>query len=301
MHVFYSPQFVRSELAFDTTRKAKWIADSIASSRIPGVELVEPVPLTRYQVADVHDPVYVQAIESGEPRDLAMSQDFRWDAGLWPMVLASNGGVVAAAHAAQEHGVAGSLSSGLHHARFGAGAGFCTFNGLVIAAKAAVTAGAKSVLILDLDAHCGGGTASMIVGDSRIRQFDVSVSDFDKYPATEQSQLVIVEASSEYLPAIRRILDDADRRSEQFDLCLYNAGMDPFEDCSIGGLAGITREILAERERLVFEWSAERRLPIAFVVAGGYIGSRLDQSGLVALHRLTVSAASETRLLDQDR
>ncbi len=40
------------------------------------------------------------------------------------------------------------------------------------------------------------------------------------------------------------------------------------------------------------EWCSARRLPIAYVLAGGYIGDRLDESGLVALHRLTLSAAS---------
>ena len=82
------------------------------------------------------------------------------------MVLSSNGGAVAAGLAALEHGVAGSLSSGLHHARREKGAGFCTFNGLVIAAREALTAGARSVLILDFDAHCGGGTRSNDPGRS---------------------------------------------------------------------------------------------------------------------------------------
>jgi len=30
------------------------------------------------------------------PRGLAESEGFTWDAGLWPMVLSSNGGAVAA-------------------------------------------------------------------------------------------------------------------------------------------------------------------------------------------------------------
>ena len=68
--------------------------------------------------------------------------------------------------------------------------------------------------------------------------------------------------------------------------------MDPFEGCDIGGLPGITSEILAARERLVFEWCRERELPIAFVLAGGYVGDRLDEAGLVDLHRLTLSAAA---------
>jgi len=294
VRVFYSSKYVSSGHAFDTTRKAKWIADSLADSPISGIELIEPVPLTRDQVAEVHDPEYVQAVETGKPRKLAESQGFSWDAGLWPMVLASNGGAVAAARAALDIGVAGSLSSGLHHAKYGSGAGFCTFNGLVIAAKAALASGAKSVLILDLDAHCGGGTASLIAGDSRIRQLDVSVSRYDSYPDSEQSRLVMVGTSSEYLPALRRVLDEVDRQGTSFDLCLYNAGMDPSEDCSTGGQTGITQDILAERERLVFEWCSARQLPIAFVLAGGYIGYHLDERGLVALHRLTLSAASQT-------
>src|SRR5207253_5611435 len=135
VRVYYSPGYVGSGYAFDTTRKARWVADSLPESPVPGIELAAPVPLTREQVAEVHDPDYVRAVETGVPRDLAESQGFDWDPGLWPMVLATNGGAVAAARAALEQGVAGSLSSGLHHARRDRGAGFCTFNGLVLAAR----------------------------------------------------------------------------------------------------------------------------------------------------------------------
>jgi acetoin utilization deacetylase AcuC-like enzyme len=212
------------------------------------------------------------------------------------MVLASNGGVVAAALAALKDGIAGSLSSGLHHAGYGSGAGFCTFNGLVIAAHAALAAGARSVFILDLDAHCGGGTASLIAGEPRIRQFDVSVGSYDSYPKSKQSRLVVVRNASEYLPTVHRILEEADSAGDSFDLCLYNAGMDPCENCDTGGLPGITQDMLDEREQFVFQWCHDRQLPIAFVLAGGYIGPRLDKSGLAALHRLTLSAASQAGL-----
>ena len=77
---------------------------------------------SRSCVAAVHDPGYVRAVQTGEPRSLAESQGFDWDPGVWPMALATNGGVVAAALAALADGVAGSLSSGLHHARRGSGA-----------------------------------------------------------------------------------------------------------------------------------------------------------------------------------
>jgi acetoin utilization deacetylase AcuC-like enzyme len=296
VRVYYSPSYVGSGYAFDTTRKAKWIADSLSESPIPGIVLIEPEQLTRDQLAKVHHLDYIRAIETGDPRHLADSQGFSWDAGLWPMVLASNSGVVAAALSALEQGAAGSLSSGLHHARYGKGAGFCTFNGLVLAALEALAAGANSVLILDLDAHCGGGTASLISGEPRIRQIDVSVNDYDSYPSSEQSSLVVVDNCSEYLPTIRRRLDEADTQGLGFDLCLYNAGMDPSEECSIGGKQGITRQMLAEREQLVFAWCKTRRLPIAFVLAGGYVSRRLDQRSLVDLHRLTLTQATQCGL-----
>jgi acetoin utilization deacetylase AcuC-like enzyme len=293
VRVYYCPEYVGSAYAFETTRKARWIAESLAESPEPGIELVAPVPLTRKQVAAVHDPGYIRAVETGDPRDLAESQGFVWDPGLWPMVLASNGGAVAAARAALAERVAGSLSSGLHHARRGRGAGFCTFNGLVIAARAALTAGAKSVLILDLDAHCGGGTASLIRNDPQIWQIDVSVNSYDAYPTFERAWLEIVPEGADYVATIQRALDEANRRWPRFDLCLYNAGMDPYEDCTTGGKAGITREVLATRERLVFEWCESRGLPLAFVLAGGYIGPALDRHRLVELHRLTLSHAAE--------
>ena len=302
VHVFYSPDYVGSAYAFETTRKAQWVADSLAISPIEGIDLVEPPPLSWDQVAQVHDPDYVRAVQTGVPRHLAESQGFEWDPGLWPMVLSSNGGAVAAALAALKHGVSGSLSSGLHHARRGHGAGFCTFNGLTIAARAALAAGAESVLILDLDAHCGGGTASLIAEDPRIWQVDVAVNAFDYYSvaatpadpagaAGRRIRLRVTQRADQYLADIESNLEEVADRLERFDLCLYNAGMDPFEGCSTGGFPGITREILAARERLVFHWCRSHAKATAFVLAGGYIGWGLDAAGLVDLHRLTLSAA----------
>jgi acetoin utilization deacetylase AcuC-like enzyme len=290
--IFYSPAYVASGYAFDTTRKAEWIASSLAASPISGIEIFEPTLATEEQIAGVHTPEYIDAVRTGQPVDLAESQGFTWDSNLLPMSLACSGGVVAAALAALSDGVAGAIANGFHHARTARGAGFCTFNGLVIAARVALAKGAKSVLILDFDAHCGGGTASLIAGDPRIWQVDVSVSAYDRYRTSERAQLTLVSEASDYLPAIVRRLNELDEQRIAFDLCIYNAGMDPHEGCSIGGLLGITKETLAEREKQVFEWCNRRALPLAFVPAGGYVGLDLDEAGLVELHRLTLAHAA---------
>jgi acetoin utilization deacetylase AcuC-like enzyme len=291
--IFYNEAYVCSAHSFDTTRKARWVFEGQNEDPNEAIEFHSPPSLTAEQVSTVHDPTYVSAIKTGEPRSLAESQGFAWDAGLWNMVLATNGGVVAAAKAAMQSGQeSGSLSSGLHHARRETGRGFCTFNGLVLAANAALVAGAERVLILDLDAHCGGGTQSLIKDDPRIWQVDVSVNSFDQYDSSERATLSLVDSAGDYLPTIDRELKRLLRTAPKFDLCLYNAGVDPHERCAIGGLSGIDTGMLAKREMIVFEWGLRQRVPIAFVLAGGYVGPDLSQDELVLLHRLTIEAAS---------
>lgn len=198
---------------------------------------------------------------------------------------------MAAARAALQDGVAGSLSSGLHHARQASGAGYCTFNGLALAALDALSSGIDSVLILDFDAHCGGGTHSLIASNPAIRHADISVSRFDEYAPVDNNILRHVDDATQYLSAIDQLLGELEQQNG-YQLCLYNAGMDPYEHCPEGGLEGITLSILAEREHLVFEWCRRLDCPVAFVLAGGYVGSHLSPEDLVRLHRLTVETAT---------
>ena len=291
--VHYDPSYAAAGFAFPTTRKARWIADSLLATPIPGIRLEQPPPLTEEDLLTAHAIEYIRAVRTGEPRSLAQSQELSWDPGLWPMVLASNGGAVAAALRAMQDGIAGSLSSGLHHARRDQGYGYCTFNGLAIAAKRALAAGAGDVLILDLDAHCGGGTNAIIASNPHIWQVDVSVDRFDLYEPGERTTLDIVVNVADYLPTITTRLRELQAR--RFGLCLYNAGMDPHEDCPEGALAGITDQHLRAREELVFAWCRELGLPVAFVIAGGYLRSpRMDEARLVELHRLTLTAAARS-------
>ena len=152
-------------------------------------------------------------------------------------------------------------------------------------------AGAQRILILDLDAHCGGGTNAIVRNWPGVVHLDISVSRFDHYQVDSStgSTLDIVTEARMYLPALRTRLAGLDRTA--FDLVIYNAGVDPHQHCDIGGLRRITASVLAEREQMVFEWARHRRVPVAFVLAGGYVGDALAQDALVDLHRQTVEAA----------
>ena len=293
MPVYFSDAYAAAADTFDTLRKAREIADSLVASPIPGVRLVEPRPLKAGDLCAVHAPGYVLAVHTGKPRHLAATNGLRWDRGLWAAVCASNGGAVAAArYALENRRNAGSLSSGLHHARRDHGAGFCTFNGLALAARAALDDGAARVLIVDLDAHCGGGTDSLVRGWAGVVQLDIALSQMDGYQPDESSRssLDIVTRADDYLPTLRARLASLD--DLPFDLVLYNAGMDVHQDSAIGGVAGMTTDVIASREQTVFEWARARGAGVAFVLAGGYTGGRLDPEGLVRLHRLTIAAAA---------
>lgn len=285
--IFYSDDFV-VEGAFDTIGKAGELADLLTVDPVAGTRIVNPAPATRGDIVSVHDETYVDRVLNGH------SGQFSSDDESAVSVLATTGGVLRAVETVLENGgCAGSLSSGLHHAKHDRGSGYCTFNGLVIGARRALSLGAKRVLILDLDAHCGGGTKELIglLRDQDIdgiEQVDVSVSSFDQYYNSSFAQLKIVGAS-EYLPTIEQSLSGiADPQS--IDLVIYNAGMDPHEKA--GGVTRITDRVIRQREAMVFEWAKSHALPIVWVLAGGYSSGSFTKRDVARLHRITVEESA---------
>jgi len=283
-NVYWNEDYTSSQYAFDTTRKSGHVAEAIRAGGAD-VSMVDPGNFTESAIELIrtaHDLAYVDAVTDGWPRGLATSQGFEWDPGIPTMAVAHSAGLVAAVTDVLSGAgrVAGSLSSGLHHARAGRGAGFCTFNGLAVASLAASGLGTERILVLDLDAHCGGGTRSM-ADRSRVVQIDVSTIGFDRWQPEGDDALLFADCS-DYLDQTDAALGLADRAGP-FDLVLYNAGMDPFDN-------GVSEETLRVREQKVAEWAALHGHRLVFALAGGYTSGRLSMDGLVDLHLLTVEA-----------
>lgn len=254
------------------------------------MELVEPpawaVDAAIAGIEAMHTADYVDALRTGADAWLASSQGFDWDPGIWAMAVHSTAGVIAATESAVADGVAGSLSSGLHHAKPGTGDGFCTVNGLAIAAQR-LAAPDSQVVILDLDAHCGGGTQQMLAAHDlhdQVRSYDLSTSAVDTYvPTHPDDRFVLMDGDDDtYLSAVESMLDDI--AWDRARIVLYNAGMDPHPE--------VSKLALTIRERMVFERAAAEHVPIAWVLAGGYTWGRTTMDDLVDLHWLTIEAAA---------
>lgn len=237
--------------------------------------LFDPVSIEELQT--VHDPDYVRGVFSGEVTnghgntDAAVAESTRWTVG----------SMVAAAEDALESGLACSPSSGFHHAGYSSNHGFCTFNGLMVAAKRLLHSGkTQKIGILDCDWHAGDGT-------------DDIISALDLHDS-----ILHFSSGGEHLPNAARYfmwLDDAIKtmRSDRVDIVLYQAGADAHRDDPLGGV--LDNAELAERDRVVFEQFVTHGIPIAWNLAGGYqrdamgsISPVLDIHRNTALHALAV-------------
>ena len=281
LRVFYSDDYAVGE-GLETVTKSKLLAEMIKEGRVPRVELVAPKIATEEELMLVHSPDYVDDVLSGKKKNIAAGMSSKK---LIKSILATTGGMRDATNEALRNGRSGSFSSGLHHARANAGMGFCTFNGLALAALEALKK-VKSVGILDLDAHCGGGTADILKSDKRVRLADVSVCSYDSWTPTAKSRhfIQIVVKPKTYLATVEEAL----KSLEGVEFLIYNAGMDTHEKA--GGLKGITLEIIQEREMMVVEWARTQNVPIVFALAGGYTWSGLTLKEVAELHLETVRA-----------
>jgi len=269
---YFNDNYCRPGHSFETLKKAAAIAEKIRKSAEFQhlFDLRDPAKsqaMLEAAVAEIERYVkaaYLHAIRTGEPSDLAKSNSFPWDEGIYAMVLNSTAGILAALRDVQAGaGLAVSLSSGLHHATPWHGLGYCTVNSLAIAALVASREGAKTV-VLDLDGHCGGGTNAFLheyADDARlVTHVDISTSHFDSYSNLFPRTWSRFANGGSYLAVVGEALEQVVRA--QPDVVLYNAGID--------FLTPIDRPMVARREQLVAEALGELGVGCVTVLAGGY-------------------------------
>lgn len=250
------------------SKPALFVADTL--KHFPQVEVVMSGQVSLDDLFRAHHQDYVEGILSGQidngfrNRSLAVAATLPYTSGSLRD---------AALFALQSNAHSCSPTSGFHHASFQAAQGFCTFNGLMVAAAALHDSHDIQVGILDIDQHYGNGTSDII----RKKNMDyVKHQTFGRHFRDGRDC-----ARGEF----EAWLTDAIADLQRCDLVLYQAGADPHVDDPLGGC--LTTEQMRKRDRQVFE--SFQGKPLVWNLAGGY---QKDAAGsiepVLALHRNTV-------------
>ena len=294
MQAFYSTQFVLPLPPGHRFPMAKYqMLHERLAAQYPQIRMSQAEPASDGELALAHAPTYIQAVAQGTlSQQMQREIGFPWSSAMVERSRRSAGATIQAARTALIEGVAANLAGGTHHAYADRGGGFCVFNDAAVAARlmqaewfraqklkpdAVNSAPLKpqtrtlKVVIIDLDVHQGNGTASIFAGDDSV--FTLSLHGERNFPfAKEHSDLDVALpdhcGDGPYLEALEQALYALESRFEP-GLVIYLAGADPHEGDRLGRLR-LSFDGLEARDRRVFDWAWQRRIPLAFAMAGGY-------------------------------
>ena len=233
-----------------------------------------PPLATREQITTAHDERYVDLfinckLDSTAIRRIGLRP---WTPSIVERTLRLTGGSLAAlGHALSNISIAGNMAGGTHHAYRNSGSGYCIFNDVAICALAALKEPSiKKVLILDLDVHQGDGTAAILQGHPGI--FTCSIHAESNFPFRKQQSDLDVHLADEtkdtdYLACLDRTLEKI--QPQHYDCILFQAGVDPLREDTLGRLA-LTRNGLRQRNERVFQLHRQYNLPVVIFMGGGY-------------------------------
>jgi len=249
----------------------------------PRFEILGAEPAGEEDLLLAHSEGLIRRIERGESSDP--------DTPLRPGIYEAAKLIVGSSMRAGElvlkgaHRVAFGLGGGLHHAKRDGEAGFCVFNDVAICALNLLERlGARRILVLDMDAHAGDGTAELFYGDPRVLLVDLHQDPRTLYPFKGfpwevgegdgegfTVNIPLPPGSSEmaYEYALREVFEPL---AEEFspDLIIRNGGSDPhFADGLTDlGLTAMGFKALCRRVKAVADRVCHGR--IVDLIASGY-------------------------------
>ncbi|MDR3284169.1 MAG: histone deacetylase [Treponema sp.] len=193
------------------------------------------------------------------------------------------------------------LDGGNHHARYDGPSGFCLLNDLLIAARKLQSEQCASLIwIIDVDAHKGDGSAELAAFSRERREtfrgknpeiITLSAHMATGWPLDAESLAQAQPGRAPLVPSdidipispgdetrYTALLADGLAKLEQLsgerkpDIALVVDGADVYEKDGLASSAplALALEQCVERDRLIFAFLQKRRIPSAWVIAGGY-------------------------------
>jgi len=271
LKVFYSPnQTVRDNSSYSPSagKPEQVVKQFVRTGRVDINDRWHP--LTQDEISVAHDDKFVDDILS-----LRRKNGF---GNTLPSVAASlpytaGSFFRAAEYALDNNTVAMSPTSGFHHSGYDSCHGFCTFNGLMIAAFLLWRDyNVNKIGIIDFDAHYGDGThniiTSVLIEHLTFGFFADVHMNFDTW--------------------LDRLEADLIQQFNACDILFYQAGADPHINDPLGGY--LTTEQMKRRDEIVFKVAKKLNKPIVWNLAGGY---QTPIQKVLDLHNNTLQACLE--------
>jgi len=286
----YDPIYLEHDLPShpENARRLKRILEVLEGEGVLGrLTLLEPRPAEEEELERVHVPEYVARVRQvAQTGGGNLDLDTYVSSRSFDAALMAAGGLVRAVEAV----LTGEIDNGFalvrppgHHATPARGMGFCLFNNIAVAARAALAEGwAGRVFIVDFDVHHGNGTEEVFAQDSAV--FYASTHQYPYYPGTgDWSEIGEGDGRGTVLdvPLPPGVGDAGFARvfteliwplAERFcpDLILVSAGYDAHwkdplaqMNLSLSGYAWLGRELVSMAEQLC-------KGRIVFTLEGGY-------------------------------
>jgi acetoin utilization deacetylase AcuC-like enzyme len=261
------------------------VMDAVAAEwREHGGSTAEPRQATRDELARVHAPSYLDALERVRGRPARLDPDtYTSPESLEIAALAAGAAIQVTRHALNGSGAAFALVRPPgHHAEADRAMGFCLYNSAAVAAADARVHGASRVAVVDIDVHHGNGTQSMFYTDPAVLY--VSTHQYPFYPGTGAAgevgegagrgftvniPLEAGATGADYLLVYEQIVVPV---VESFapDVLLVSAGFDAHERDPLAGMRVSTEGYTAIVRTLRELADRACRGRIAMVTEGGY-------------------------------
>ena len=246
-------------------------------------EFHKPYPCSDQTLKRAHSEKYIKEIKSKTlDKDGVKKIGFPLVDSVVQRSLVATGGTVLASKLAFDYGLACNTAGGSHHANFDAGAGYCVFNDVAVAALYLLDKKlVGKILIVDLDVHQGNGNSDIFKNNRNV--FTFSMHSKSNYPAKKSISDLDVELEDnledkQYLKTLKFYLNKLNE--EKFDYVFYIAGVDIHHNDRLGKLK-ISDDGIKIRDEIVTQNFFSKGIPLCGVLGGGY---NKDFDKLVELH-----------------
>lgn len=173
------------------------------------------------------------------------------------------------------------LGGGMHHAMSFAGRGFCLLNDLVVGArKLQQDHKVKKILIIDVDAHKGDGSAQICQHDQSI--YTLSLHMKNSWPIdgslgpgpwdipSDKDIEFEVNEENNYCERLKQALDNLNGENFDFTFVVLGADVWEFDQLPSTQSMKLSLEQILERDQIIETYLSKQKIPRTYVMGGGY-------------------------------